>query len=77
MDPTSAFQNASGDSLTMTAMVVAGIGTTLILLWAGWASISAVRGWSRTRVDGDTYVSVSLRIVLVIIVLFWLFLSNT
>ncbi|MFT0140843.1 TIGR03758 family integrating conjugative element protein [Alcanivoracaceae bacterium MT1] len=75
MDPASAFQVGSGSSLIALALLVAGIGCTVVLLWAGWALISGFRGFAHQRLPGVNYQNMTLRIFLIIVLMFWILLS--
>ncbi|ARB46981.1 TIGR03758 family integrating conjugative element protein [Alloalcanivorax xenomutans] len=75
MDPTSAFQVGSGSSLITVALLVAGLGCTVVLLWAGWALVSGFRGFASRRMPGVNYQNMTLRVFLIIVLMFWIFLS--
>lgn len=67
-----AFADAAGISAANVALLAAGIGSTVVLLWAAWALLSAWYGWARTRVSSDQFQRAAVRIVLLCVVLLWI-----
>ncbi|EPC00590.1 hypothetical protein L861_06530 [Litchfieldella anticariensis FP35 = DSM 16096] len=74
METTAAFQAGAGFASDTLFVVVAGTGCTAAFLWAMWAALSAYKGWSKERVDGDVFGLAVLRVVLLVVMFIWLFL---
>ncbi|WP_111748816.1 TIGR03758 family integrating conjugative element protein [Salinisphaera orenii] len=76
MNASTAFTGGAGFSMTAVATLIAGVATAVVLLWAGWAWLSTWRGWAAKRVRGEVFQMALVRILLIAVVVFWLFLSN-
>ncbi|WP_115855614.1 TIGR03758 family integrating conjugative element protein [Kushneria indalinina] len=70
-----AFKAGSGMEGSELSLLVAGAGCVAILLCAAWVLTSAYRGWAKGRVGGDTLSIVAIKVVLLIVLFFWVFLS--
>lgn len=68
----SAFADAAGFSAGQVALVAAGIGCVIVLLWAAWALLSSWYGWTRTTVKRDQFERAIVRIALVSVVILWI-----
>ncbi|MDA3922341.1 MAG: TIGR03758 family integrating conjugative element protein [Salinisphaera sp.] len=75
MNPSAAFAGGSGLAMGSLATLVAGVGTTIVLLWAGWAWLSTWRGWAGGRVRGPVFQGAIIRIALLAVLMFWIFLG--
>lgn len=67
-----AFADAAGFSTGEVALLLAGVGATAVLFWAGWALLSAWYGWTRTHVKTEQFERAGVRIILVAVVILWI-----
>ncbi|WP_111748592.1 TIGR03758 family integrating conjugative element protein [Salinisphaera orenii] len=76
MSPSAAFAGGAGITVSAVAVLIASVATAIVLLWAGWAWLSTWRGWAAQRVRGGVFQMALVRILLIAVVFFWLFLTN-
>ncbi|MCC5902704.1 MAG: TIGR03758 family integrating conjugative element protein [Halomonas sp.] len=72
----SAFQTAAGFDTSTIFVMLAGTGCVVAILWAMWAAMSAYKGWVKERVDDNNFVFACLRVVLLLIIFYWVFLPS-
>ncbi|PCF94077.1 TIGR03758 family integrating conjugative element protein [Vreelandella nigrificans] len=72
----SAFQTAAGFDGTTIFLMLSGTGCVVAILWAMWTAMSAYKGWVNERVDDNTFVYACLRVVLLLIIFYWVFLPS-
>ncbi|MDN3525327.1 TIGR03758 family integrating conjugative element protein [Halomonas sabkhae] len=69
------FKNGAGFSASEVAVLIAGVGCVVVILWMAWAYLSTYRGWTKERIDDDVLVSGLMRALMIVLVCLWLFLS--
>ena len=69
-----AFAAGAGFEAPPLGILIAGVGCTVVLLWACWSAISSYRGYAKGRVSGDDFGFAALRAVFLVVVMFWIFL---
>ncbi|WP_416139116.1 TIGR03758 family integrating conjugative element protein [Halomonas sp. HK25] len=69
-----AFAAGAGFEAPPLGILIAGLGCTVVLLWASWSAISSYRGYAKGRVSGDDFGFAALRAVFLVVVMFWIFL---
>lgn len=68
------FKAGAGATPNVVYLLIAGVGCSLIVIWAAWFSVSNFRGWAKGQYEDGDMAWNYIRAVMVIVVMFWIFL---